>query len=312
MSNDRATTPPHLSRRHAVRLGMGMATALALGRSVAYGFGAANGAKEILIDAGNLALIRDNPNSILVGFMPEQDFANAHIPGSVQLDWPELELADTSDDAIAQWRDQMSHTLADLGITPNHPVVSYDAGTLFAARLWWVLHYLGFEDNYVLDGGLTAWEQVADDAATRSNPAAATASPAPETLQVVPRANTLAPLDEVLSSLDDPGITIIDARTPEEYAAGHIPGAVNINYPLNAVAGTPRFWKPVDELQAMYDAAGVSRDKRNIPYCSSGVRSAVTFLTLRHIGYEDVGLFTGSWNEWEQHPDTPKTTGDQP
>ena len=249
---------------------------------------------------------------MLVGFMPEQDFARAHIPGSVQLDWPELELAETSDDAIAQWRDQVSQTLADLGITPNHPVVSYDAGTLFAARLWWVLHYLGFEDNYVLDGGLIAWEQAAADAENRSTPSATPASPSPDALQAVPRPDALAPLDEVLASLDDPDTTIIDARTPEEYAAGHIPGAVNINYPLNAVAGTPRFWKPADELLAMYDAAGISPDKRIIPYCSSGVRSAVTFLTLRHIGYEDVGLYTGSWNEWEQHPDTPKATGDQP
>lgn len=62
----------------------------------------------------------------------------------------------------------------------------------------------------------------------------------------------------------------------------------------------------------MYEDVGVTPDKHIIPYCSTGVRSAVTFFTLRLIGYPDVALYTGSWNEWGNHPETPKATGSEP
>jgi thiosulfate/3-mercaptopyruvate sulfurtransferase len=248
----------------------------------------------MLIDADRLAGFRSDPATILVGFMPEQDFAKDHIPGSVQLDWPVLEVTDTSDESIAHWREQISQTLASLGITRDRPVAAYDAGTLFAARLWWILHYLGHEDNHVVNGGLAAWQQTAHETTTGATPAAVAANPAAKSFQVTPRADVLAQLDEVRARLDDPGVAIVDARTPEEYTAGHIPGAVNINYPRNAVTETPLFWKPADELRAMYEEAGITPDKRVIPYCSTGVRSAVTFFTLRLIGYQNVGLYTGS------------------
>jgi len=265
----------------------------------------------MLIDADRLAGFQSDPATILVGFMPDEDFAKDHIPGSVQLDWPVLEVTDTSDESIARWHEQISQTLASLGITRDRPVVAYDAGTLFAARLWWILHYLGHEDNHVINGGLAAWQQTANETATVATPATA-ASPAARSFQAAPRAGVLSQLDEVRASLDDPGVAIVDARTPEEYAAGHIPGAVNINYPRNAQPETPMFWKPQDELRAMYEEVGVTPEKRVIPYCSTGVRSAVTFFTLRLIGYRDVGLYTGSWKEWGDRPDTPKTAGDLP
>ena len=62
-----------------------------------------------------------------------------------------------------------------------------------------------------------------------------------------------------------------------------------------------RFKSP-EELRAMYAAAGVTPDLTVIPYCLTGVRSAVTYFTLRALGYEDVSLFTGSWAEWSADP----------
>ena len=98
-------------------------------------------------------------------------------------------------------------------------------------------------------------------------------------------------------SLDDPNVALVDARTPEEYAAGHIPGAVNVNFPRNAEPDEPKYWKPAAELLALYADHGVTADKQVIPYCATGVRSAVTYFTLRLLGYDDVALYTGSWDE---------------
>jgi thiosulfate/3-mercaptopyruvate sulfurtransferase len=314
---------PILSRRRAVQIGVGTVTGLALGGaphpslaqalpSASPTAGGSHARPEMLIDADWVLAHQDDPSVVLVGFMPAEDFAEGHIPGSVQLDWPVLEVIDTSDASIEGWRDQTVQTLSSLGITRDHTVVAYDAGTLFAARLWWVLHYLGHDDTRVLNGGLAAWQQVTGEVITDAPPTALAASLANDSYQVTQQPDVLAQLDAVWASLYDPEVTIIDARTPEEYAEGHIPGAVNINYPRNALADAPKFWKPADELRAMYEAVGVSSEQRVIPYCSTGVRSAVTWFTLRLIGYEDVALYTGSWKEWGDHPETPKTGGDQP
>ncbi|MDQ3656760.1 MAG: rhodanese-like domain-containing protein, partial [Chloroflexota bacterium] len=308
MPDQRAANMRGFSRRQTLHLGLGWAAGLALGGAFQASLaqtpvaspmdGAIYTFPEMLIDADRVAGLRSDPAAIVVGFMPDENFAEDHIPGSVQLDWPVLEVTDTSDESIARWREQISQTLGSLGIARDRPVIAYDAGTLFAARLWWILHYLGHEDKHVVNGGLAAWQQTVHETTTGATPAAAAASPAAGPFQAPPRADVLAQLDEVRASLDDPGVAIVDARTPEEYAAGHIPGAVNINYPCNALAETPMFWKPANELRAMYEEVGVTPDKRVIPYCSTGVRSAVTFFTLRLIGYQDVGLYTGSWKEW--------------
>src|SRR5690606_18457518 len=100
----------------------------------------------------------------------------------------------------------------------------------------------------------------------------------------------------------------VDARSQGEFADGHIPGAVNVHFIDNAVGGDLKSWKSPADLLAMYEAAGVSPNQRAIPYCSSGVRSATTYFTLRQIGFENVALFTGSFAEWTADSNRPVET----
>jgi 3-mercaptopyruvate sulfurtransferase SseA len=80
----------------------------------------------------------------------------------------------------------------------------------------------------------------------------------------------------------------------------------------NAVDGPIHSWKSVADLQAMYASAGITPEMHVIPYCSTGVRSANTYLAMRVIGHDAVSLFSGSWAEWTAHPDLPVTKGDKP
>lgn len=264
---------------------------------------------EGLVDASWLAAHRGEPDLVVVALMPAKDFDAAHIPASFQIDWPALEVVDTSDASIAAWEETIRERVGDLHITQKSRVVVYDDGTLFAARLWWVLRYLGHEDVAILDGGLPAWRAAGQDVDT---------GPAVMTMEKRPpypgsaRSELLAQRDEVLAAIGEPDVVFVDARTPEEYAKGHIPGAANVNYPRNAAPEPPRVWKPADELRAIYAAAGVAPDRLAIPYCSSGVRSAVTAFTLWLIGYPRVALYTGSWQEWSKLPDAPIATGEAP
>ncbi|MBA2469060.1 MAG: sulfurtransferase [Chloroflexia bacterium] len=263
---------------------------------------------EMLVDAAWVEDHRDDPAVLVVGLVPAGIFASGAIPGSVQIDWPDLEVTETSDASLAEWQAAVEERLTGLGLTRERTVVAYDEGTLFAARLWWVLHYLGHERVHVLNGGLPAWIAAGHDVATGESAPVPAETPYLGTAQ--PEA--LAQVPEVEAGIGDPGTAIIDARTPDEYAAGHVPGAVNINFPLNAEPDAPKFWKPAEDLKRLYGEVGVTPEIRVIPYCSTGVRSAVTFFSLRLIGYGEVSLFTGAWAEWSLDPDRPMTTGDAP
>lgn len=263
---------------------------------------------EALVSVDWLGMRLNDPDLVLVGFMPAEELESGRIPGSVQVDWPELEVIDTSDASIESWQQDVQQLLGGLGIAVGSTVVAYDNGTLLSARLWWILHYFGHENVHILDGGLPAWQ--ANDGEEESG--AFEAPSGGSAYAGTPNADLLAQRDEVLAMFEAPDVVVLDARTPEEFAEGHIPGAANLNFPLNAAPEPPKFFKRADELRAMYDEIGVSGDKLVIPYCASGVRSAVTAFVLYLLGYDNVALYTGSWLEWGEHPDTPKETGALP
>ena len=263
---------------------------------------------EWLVDAAWVQVHRDDADVRIVALTPADEFAQGHIPGAAQIDWPELELTDSSEASVARWRREVETKLTELGVTPEQTVVAYDGGTLWAARVWWVLDQFGHGDKRILNGGLVAW--VAAGGEVETGPARG--APADSPYRGTPQDDTLATLDEVAASLDDPDVVRIDARTADEYAAGHVPGAVNVNFPQNALPEPPKVWKSAQELRALYAAVGVTPDKRVFPYCTTGVRSAVTYFTLRLIGFERVELFTGSWAEWSADPELPQTTGAEP
>jgi thiosulfate/3-mercaptopyruvate sulfurtransferase len=263
---------------------------------------------EWLVDPAWLQEHRSDPALKIVALTPADEFVAGHVPGAAQVDWPQLEVTDTSDPSIARWQGEVERILTNLGLSPADTVVVYDGGTLWAARLWWILDQLGHQDKRILNGGLPAW--VAADAEVETG--ASTVQSVPDPYQGTPNESALAPLDLVVASLDDPGVALVDARSAEEYAAGHVPGAVNVDFPLNAAPEPPKTWKPAAELRALYAELGVTPEKLVIPYCTTGVRSAVTYFTLRLIGYPNVRLFTGSWKEWSGHPELPVATGDEP
>ena len=264
---------------------------------------------EILVSASDLTTqLAGSAPPLVVALTEPETFVAGHIAGAGQIDWPDFELGATTPEAIAAWAVTTRAQLGALGIAPNTDVAIYDGGTLFAARLWWVLDYFGHETKRVLDGGLPAWTAAGQPVSTAS-PDVATPAAARGDYPDNADENRLATLSQVTLALGDPTIAIVDARQTDEFAAGHIPGAVNVNYPLNAAPGDPKTYRSGDELTRLYADAGVTPDQLVIPYCSTGVRSAVTYLALRLAGFPNVALYSGSWNEWSSDPDTPKEQG---
>lgn len=238
-------------------------------------------------------------NLIVIALTPADEFAKGHIDGAVQVDWPELALSESSQ--ITVWRGQMETLLTKLGVERADTVVIYDGGTLYAPRLWWILYQLGQTDIRILNGGLPAWFAAKLPLATGAAKPIAASVP----YKGVSNENAIVTVDQVVSALNDAHTILVDARTQSEYDQGHIPGAVLFPFTNVAVAESPHVWKSAAELQREFAALGVTPDKQVIAYCSSGVRSAAIYFTLRLIGYEHVALFSGSYDEWVQDPSRP-------
>ncbi len=258
---------------------------------------------EWLADPAWLAAHLGEESLAVIALTPPDEFEQGHIPGAVQVDWPDLALTESA--RIDDWRDQMEMLVTKLGIERSDTVVIYDGGTIYAPRLWWILYQLGHADIRILNGGLPAWTSFGGELET----GATTPIAAPEPYVGQPNDAAIATVDQVVAALDDPDTVLVDARTPDEYAAGHIPGAVLFPFTDVVVDKQPPLWKPAEELRAAFAALDVTPDKRVIPYCSTGVRSAALYFTLRLIGYEEVALFSGSYAEWTADPTRPVEQG---
>ncbi|MCC6195871.1 MAG: sulfurtransferase [Burkholderiales bacterium] len=202
-------------------------------------------------------------------------------------------------------------TFGRLGIGPGKQVIAYDqAGGAFAARLWWMLQWLGFEAAAVLDGGYAKW--IGERRVVSADPV----KPVPARFaikRVTPTVNAAG----VMASLARQTLVILDARAPERFrgeqepldpVAGHIPGARNRPYTQNLTAdGTfkhPTFLRA--EFGAVLD--GASEDVV-VHQCGSGVTACHNILAMEVAGLHGTRLYPGSWSEWSADPARPVEVG---
>lgn len=200
-------------------------------------------------------------------------------------------------------------TVQAWGIQPGTRVVAYDdAGGMFAARLWWLLRWAGFEAVQVLDGGWQAW--LAIQGAVDTAMPARTAS----AFKAQPRADWVLSADEVLAQLDQRDKQLlIDARAPDRFrgenetmdpVGGHIPGARNRFFQHNLQADG-RF-KPAEQLKAEFDAVLAGAPLQTVVHqCGSGVTACHNLLAMAHAGLPATRLYAGSWSEWCADPTRP-------
>jgi len=218
----------------------------------------------------------------------------SRIPGAIHL--RPGELATTVDGVPSQVAPptQAQPVLRAAGLRNDVIAVVYGEPQEYdPSRIVWTLRYYGHGDVRYLDGGYAAW--VAAGGALDTDPPGVDATD-----------YTIVSVDEelrvtgdwVLSQLGDPpydmpAIQLVDARSQGEYDGGRIPSARSVNWTRNLDAG---FLRSETELEALYE--GMDPAKTTVTYCVTGLRGSFAWLTLTALGYEDVRLYDGSWNEW--------------
>jgi thiosulfate/3-mercaptopyruvate sulfurtransferase len=200
--------------------------------------------------------------------------------------------------------EQFCYVMGKLGIGDDSRVVLYDTSyTAWAARVWWMLRWIGFDRAAILDGGLAAWTSAGNalslEPVVRSE----------KHLTCKPRSDLIANHDEVLNSINDETVTLIDTLPEFSYSGkmkiyarpGHIPGAININA-LDLLDKNGRFRK-MDELAAMHQH--LKADSRIITYCGGGIAASANAFVMHRLGFTHVAVYTDSLQVWAANPENP-------
>ncbi len=263
---------------------------------------------EVLVDTAWAESNLDNPKVRFIEVdVDTEAYDSGHIPGAVGWNWQQ----DTQEPIQRDIPDRarFEALMSRSGVGRDTTVVLYgDTNNWFAAFAFWLLEYYGHAEKRLLDGGRAKW--VAEGRPmTRGRPRLPTTNYKINAVQESVRALREFVLDSVRTN----GRPLVDVRSPAEFSGellapenlpqegsqrgGHIPGAINVPWSM-AVAEDGTF-KPIAELQEIYESNGVSPDKEVIAYCRIGERSSHTWFVLRYLlGVAKARNYDGSWTEY--------------
>ena len=254
-------------------------------------------------------LVVDCRFSLLEPKLGQQQYLQGHIPGAAYLN---IDRDLSAPRAKHGGRHplpetaQLAATLRALGVNSGPQatlVVAYDDSRLgFAARLWWLLRYLGHQAVQVLDGGYTGWVEAGF--------ASSNTLPSPQSGNFQPRLQAHRQVDvDGVQALVEQGAVLVDAREAQRYraekepidpVAGHIPGAVNS--PWTELTDERSYVLSIESQRQRW----LQHEGRVVvSYCGSGVTACVNLLSLALIGRDDAVLYPGSWSDWCSRPELP-------
>lgn len=207
--------------------------------------------------------------------------------------------------------DVLAKKLGEIGVDHDKTVVFYDQGEgMFAARAWFLLHYMGHPKVYVLDGGFKAW--MAGGNPITNEPPEAT----PTTFKPKVNEDLVVHMQDVKEKTNSKDAILIDARSKDRYLgkgealdarAGHIPGAKSFFW-KNVLDDNGK-WKAIDKLEENFSK--LPKEEEIIVSCGSGISACPNVMALKMLGYENVKLYPGSFSDWISYEDNKLETKEE-
>ena len=274
---------------------------------------AAEGINGRLVNVKWLETHLEDPDVLVLDASPGQIYSAKHITGAIGVDFltygfPEKPVS------------EMERRYQSWGVSPGKKIVMYDqGGTFLATRLLFSLYYHGFpaEDLFVLDGGLSKWEEQGLPVTKDATPPPRAGSFKIEDINEDVRIR----LPEFLAASGDPvNNALVEALGANWHfgevlafdRAGHIPNAILL--PSADFFNPDKTFKSADEIRKMLAYLGIRPEQRIHTHCGGGVAASVPFFALKFIlNYPKVTLYTESQRGWlSDQRDLPYWTYDAP
>jgi thiosulfate/3-mercaptopyruvate sulfurtransferase len=239
-------------------------------------------------------------------------FREAHIPGADYLDLQ----GEFSDKSQRYWF-MMPKDLAQLEVAFARRVRGFACGPLQYRQHdvvnphWWMLRSLGLDDVAVLDGGFDKWKaegRMMECGDSKGYPTA--------TFKARLRPGLFVNKFETMAAIGAPGTVIVNALGPQFHRGlepsrygrpGRVPGGVNVPA-ANLVNPKTKDFVTLAEALAIFEANGVTKEKKVICYCGGGISATVDLFLMYQLGYDNLTLYDGSMGEWAKDPELPIET----
>jgi thiosulfate/3-mercaptopyruvate sulfurtransferase len=245
------------------------------------------------------ALEKSNP-TVVVDTRNQEAYAAGHIPGARWIDinvWRETTLTETGLTDTKFWTEQ----LGALGLTAELSIVVVGDALPEAARVWWLLRYVGMPKVAVLDGGQAAWVEAGLEVTTDL----------PEFTPTQPKSvfqsEQLAGIDLIVDKvIEQQQCTLLDTRSTAEFTGtrgvgtrtGHIPGATHLDW--NEFVDSTGKLLMADEIKQRLKDAGVDLTQPIVAHCQTGGRSSVAVLALELAGVRQSKNYYRGWSEYSE------------
>ncbi len=254
---------------------------------------------DMLVDADRVAANRASIRLVDVRDAWEFD-GIGHLPGAVNVPFDRFRAdqhgaEDGTGEGMLPGADAFAAVMGDAGISRDDTIVAYDDDHgVFAARLLVTAELYGHSRDrlFLFDGDFSAWQRERE---ISTEPPSVT----PATYEIGRPSNSpLVDMEAVAAAADDPESVLVDTREDWEFAEGHIPGAIRLDW-RELVDEATRGIKPATELRSILEGRGIVPEKRIVLYCNTARRISHTYIVLRHLGYPDLAFYEGSLTEWE-------------
>jgi len=232
-----------------------------------------------------------------------------HVPGAVSVPFDSFRADEPAagEAGMLPGADAFAQLADKAGIDPGDHVVAYDdTHGVFAARFLVTAELYGHDPSrlHLLDGDYSVWSRTQPTTRSAAEPddvkpddaEHTSSSPYPASFR---GGGPLVDREVVSAAIDDPEATLVDTRTSEEYATGHLPGAVHLDW-RTLVDTDARTVRPVAELRSILAEREIDPSRRVILYCNTARRISHTYVLLRALEYADVGFYEGSLTEWRR------------
>jgi thiosulfate/3-mercaptopyruvate sulfurtransferase len=256
----------------------------------------------VVIDA--TVLIEADGSGNMLSVNGRESYEAGHIPKAAFADLlGNLSDADNPLEFSVPSPEQFAAAMGALGVGDDSRVVLYDRmNMVWAARVWWMLRWIGFDRAALLDGGLDGWTAEGGSLSTES------VSPTARTLTIKLRPELIADQDDVRAAIGDDSVHLIDSMPEQHYRGewamydrpGHITGAANV--PVTSLFDESGKFRSQEELDALFES---DRSARSVTYCGGGIAAAADAFIMTRLGFTDVAVYDASLQEWAANPENP-------